>query len=497
MIVKEFFDVIIVGTSLAPLTAGALLSRRGLRVLVVGNGELEDGGSTIQLNTLTSDLVMRIFEELGVTHMVKRKVRRPEPTFQVILPQARIDVHPDQEIFDGEMEREFPHMAEEAKLTHAMFPEMMDAMEKIIHGENLLPPQGLIERKKMDLILSKTIFRDGGDTIDMVNRVLTDDQFACFIRAVAASHSFLDLKDLIPAMFLFLHRRKVQHCAVFDGGLKVLKQILYDKIDAYGGEVRSSETIETVSLQGNRVAAVRLAGRETMIGCDFLLSGISSECLSAMLTVEGRSVKRDLLRNEDLVPTGYLVTAPLVVADEAVPEAMASSIIVVFDCKKPLREANYLWAEVEEPPARGRRRQRRIALHYILDRKSIMADPSYSKQVMDEILRNFTSVIPFLDRFIVECRDPVSAVMKSHFMEDPMLHIARLMPSILEYQRATRSPFVGLGYKTGLKNVYRVNTEVCPSLGEDGLWLAGLGAARIVSSQRKAKTRLRRRIMFS
>jgi hypothetical protein len=45
--------------------------------------------------------------------------------------------------------------------------------------------------------------------------------------------------------------------------------------------------------------------------------------------------------------------------------------------------------------------------------------------------------------------------------------------------------------------VYRVNTEVCPSLGEDGLWLAGLGAARIVSSQRKAKTRLRRRIMFS
>jgi hypothetical protein len=497
VIVKEFFDVIIVGTSLAPLTAGALLSRRGLRVLVVGNGELEDEAGSLLLNTLTSDLVMRIFEELGVTHMVKRKVRRPEPYFQVILPGARIDVHPDDDIFDGELEREFPHMAEEAKLTHAMLPEMMDAMEKIIHGENLLPPQGLIERKKMDLLLSKTIFRDRGDAIDMVSRVLADDRFACFIRAVAASHSNLDLKDLVPAMFFFLHRRKVRHCAVFEGGLKVLKKILYDKIDAYGGEVRSAETIETVSLQGSRVAAVRLAGRETMIGCDFLLSGISSECLGAMLTVEGRSVNRDLLRSGDLVTTGYLVTTQLVVSGEAVPEAMASNIIVVFDCKKPLREANYLWAEIDEPPARGRRARRRISLHYILDRAGIMADPSYSKRMMDEILERFASVMPFLDRFIIDCQDPVSAIMKSHFTEDPMLHIARLIPSILEYRRATRSPFVGLGYKTGLRNVYRVNTEVCPSLGEDGLWLAGLGAARIVSSQRKAKTRLRRRIMFS
>lgn len=497
MSVKEFFDVVIVGTSLAPLTAGALLSRRGLRVLVVGNGELQHDSGSLMFNTLTSDLVIRIFEELGVTHMVKRKVRKPEPFFQVILPEARIDIHSQQDTYESEIAREFPHIADDLKLAYSMLPEMMEGMEKVIQGENLLPPNGLIERKKIDILLSKSIFRGKGGGFEVCDRVLGDRSFSCFLKAMAASHSFLDQKDMLPCNFLFLHKRKVEHCALFDGGLRALKQIFYDKINAYGGEVRSTDTIEEVSLQGKKVATIRLAGRESLIGCDFLLSGVESECLNAMLTVDGRSVSNDLLRSEDLRPTGFLITTNLIVAGEVIPEPMASNIIVVFDITKPLRESNYLWAEKDEIREGGRKEMKRLSLHYILDREKLALSPFYSQEVLDAILKNLAAVIPYLDSFIIECTDPVGSIMKSHFTEDPMLHISRLMPSIHEYQRAASSPFVGLGHKTGIRNIYRVNSEVCPSLGEDALWLAGLGAAKIITSMRKGKTKMRRRIMFS
>jgi len=494
--VKESFDAVIVGTSLASLTAGALLARRGLRVLLVGNGETEHDNGALLLDTITSPLVMRIFEELGVTHMVKRKVRRPEPVFQVILPQARIDVYPQLERFEKEIEREFPRIAEDVKLACALLPEMMEGMEKVLMGEHLLPPRGIIEKKRIDLLLARSAFRDRTGRYDVVARILADPAFACFLGAVAGSHAPLAPGNLQPAGLLFLHRRKVEHCAVFEGGLRALKQILYDKIASYGGDVRSTDRIEAISLQGRNVAAARLAGKDSMIGCDFLLSGIPGESLGALLTVEGRSVKEDLLRGEDLVPTGYVVAADLIVAREAWPEPMASNVIVVFDGARPLRESNYLWAEADDV-AVGGRKARRLTLHYILERATLTADPSYSRRVLDDVLGNLGTLVPWLDRFIIDCQDPVAGIMKSHSTEDPMLEIARLMPAVHAWLGAADGPFVGLGHATGIRNVYRANAEVCPSMGEDGLWLAGLGAAKIIASQRKGKTRLRRRIMFS
>jgi hypothetical protein len=495
--VKEFYDVIIVGTSFAPLAAGALLSRRGLRVLVVGNGELPQEGASLLFNTLTSSLVTRIFEELGVTHMVKRKIRRPEPLYQVILPSARIDVVASPERLGDEMHREFPRIVQDINLLLSVFPELMEGMERVLQGEHVLPPEGIIGRKRIELTMAGTPFKTGDREFDYYEKVLSDQGFSLFLKATAASHCLLDPANLSPQMGLFLHGRKVQGCAIFEGGMKALRQILCDRIDAYGGEVRGGDVIEEISLQGRRVATVRLAGKEALLGCDFLLSGIESEVLTSMLTMDGRAVRKDLLLGGDLVPTGMLATADLKVAREAIPEAMASNIIVVFDALRPLRESNYLWAEIDRGRDRERKEFRRLSLHYILDREGLAAGPSYSRGVLDEILGNLGSVMPFLERFVIECSDPVENIMKSHFTEDPLLHISRLMPSVYEYRGAGSGPFLGLGHRTEVKNIYRVNSEVCPSLGEDGLWLAALGAARIVASQRKGKTRMRRRIMFS
>ncbi|MFH1437501.1 MAG: hypothetical protein ABIJ56_17475 [Pseudomonadota bacterium] len=497
MIIKEFYDVVIVGTSLAPLAAGALLSRRGLRVLVVGNGELEDDNLLKLFNTITSPLVTRIFEELGVTHMVRRKLRRPDPLFQVILPGARIDVGTDREAYEKEIDREFGHVAEDIKLLDAMLPGIMEGMEKVIEGEYFLPPDGLIEKKRIDLLLRGTPFGSKAGEFEYYDKVVSDPAYGCFLRAVAASNLFLEHKDLAPGGFLFLTKRMTGNCAIFEGGPKALKKILHDKIDSYGGEVRSSESIEEVSLKGRKVTTIRLAGKDSLIGCDFLISGVESECLGAMLTHEGRSLKEDILKSEDMAPTGFFITTTMKVKKKAIPEAMASNIIAVFDCGRRLRESNYLWAEIENGGETGKKDVRRIALHYILDRRSLKASPAYSKDVLKAIITNLGTVIPFLEDFIVECIDPVERIMKSHFTEDPVLHLSRLMPSLYEYRKETSGPFIGLGHKTGIKNVYRVGGEVCPSLGEDGLWLAALGAARIIASQKKGKTRLRRRIMFT
>src|SRR5690348_8243621 len=96
---RHIYDVIIVGGQLGGAVTGALLAKRGHRVLLiehdgVGPGYEHEGWvlpyfpSVIpQLKTMPA--AEEVFTELGMTTLIQRGIRVHEPDLQLILPRHR------------------------------------------------------------------------------------------------------------------------------------------------------------------------------------------------------------------------------------------------------------------------------------------------------------------------------------------------------------------------------------------------------------------------
>jgi phytoene dehydrogenase-like protein len=116
---RSFYEVVVVGGSLAALTTGALLARRGFRVAVIGHGARGDSythdGLALRRGSafapwLEAPAFLRAMNELALVPTVRRRAQTREVAWQVVLPRHRLDVHVDPERRLAELDREFPEV---------------------------------------------------------------------------------------------------------------------------------------------------------------------------------------------------------------------------------------------------------------------------------------------------------------------------------------------------------------------------------------------------
>ncbi|MFH0902604.1 MAG: hypothetical protein V2A73_18395, partial [Pseudomonadota bacterium] len=157
----SYYDVIVLGDDLAGLIAATLCARRGLRVLVadppVAVGQVERyelGPYELPRRPFTfaiepSMAIRRVVAELNFVQTIKRRLVPLRPSFQIILPDARIDVSTDAESLSRELERELP--AERAAIERFIVraAEVSKTLEPVL-GQNIcLPPTGFWERREL------------------------------------------------------------------------------------------------------------------------------------------------------------------------------------------------------------------------------------------------------------------------------------------------------------------------------------------------------------
>ncbi len=117
---QSSYDVVLVGTQLAPLLAGALLAKRGFRVLLVAQDELAPTYSPLPgvvlprepFNFLPagSPIARRVLTELALHQIFRRRAAQIDPAFQLCLPRHRFELARDPIILEREIEREFPEI---------------------------------------------------------------------------------------------------------------------------------------------------------------------------------------------------------------------------------------------------------------------------------------------------------------------------------------------------------------------------------------------------
>ena len=94
---EKFSDIMIVGTDLAGLIAGAFLAKRGLTVTVVNfDRDVSLEKKNIQPNLIThleSRLFKSILGRLSILDHELNIIRKLEVPYQVVMPKHRIDVY--------------------------------------------------------------------------------------------------------------------------------------------------------------------------------------------------------------------------------------------------------------------------------------------------------------------------------------------------------------------------------------------------------------------
>ncbi|MBW2260337.1 MAG: hypothetical protein JRG91_00070 [Deltaproteobacteria bacterium] len=490
MIVKEHFDVIVVGADLAPLLASALLCKRGFRVLVVGAGERAADPVPAVTGELESPVARRILSELGIAQIIKRKERPVDPLFQIVTPRCRVSVPADPQRFLSEFAREMPREKEAARMFYADLDEALESIDGVLGSGAALPPRGFIERQRVRRLLSSSPFGLdglGGRLLD----VLAD---APLLRSCVFTHvvpmSRLDRRQIAPVHAALIHGRAVRRQVAIDGGIRALSEILLQRITTSRGEAKLSDRLEEVVVRGGRVAQVKLAGQESATGCDFLVAGVEMSSIVPLLRRDGRRVDESPVQGRDLDTTAYLATMRLVLRDEVFPEPMARLVHVLFDEGKPPIEANLAVLERGSVEGGGEG----LWVSFLVDGRRTREDPRTVDHVAARVRRRLCRVVPFIDDFVREVRGPLDGVRAEEREQDPARVLARHLKPV--YHLPDPGPWgaCGLGYSSRIRNLIVCSRQVLPGLGAEGPWMAAWGAAGLIAGRDPGKARWKSRM---
>ncbi|HCU24832.1 MAG TPA: hypothetical protein DF383_07430, partial [Deltaproteobacteria bacterium] len=233
---EQYSDIIILGTDLAGLIAGAFLAKRGLAVTVLNfEKDVALEKKNIQPNLVThleSRLFKGILGRLSILDHELNIVSRLEVPYQVVLPKHRIDVFRDREKLFRELKREFPQDFEAIKV----FYETMDHYDATLDAETLqelILPKGWRKAWRFSKFVKKTGLNQR--ISDYTDRLGSNHEVKAFLEGQLKLLSRTHSEN--PFTYPVAKALSNENCVLFEvkGGIGHLKKLFLGKIEAFHG----------------------------------------------------------------------------------------------------------------------------------------------------------------------------------------------------------------------------------------------------------------------
>jgi len=490
---SSYYDVVVLGMELGPLAAGALLARRGFRVLVVGQGGAFERypcyGYTFTkrpflMTAGQSPVVRRVMEELSVSQVFQQISRAPRPGFQVVLPEARVDVHAEPDRIGRELKREIPEDAGDVDEILSCAGRLSGEIDKLLSADLVLPPETFMERREFVRAEVQNPFfqaREGdhlggiggklGEILAAPVRLETagDDRVAPLLRARIVGGWLFGAMDV-------------------DGGRDGLRKLLTDRIVGQGGDVQPGQSVTEIVVARGKVSGVRLTGKEEPTGCQMVFTDLAPKELASFIE-PGRWPRRFRLLVEDSPRPVLGYSLNLGVDPVVVPAAMARTVLISAG---PGLGDQLL--RIERIPQDG---EDRAALNV-----SCVVPPGADDSILNGVLRDAILdrvrwLVPFLDQHLGVVHSPFDGFGPLDLGggadgEAPAVPRPEDIPRWLLRRSSEHGPlgFEGLPHRTGIKGLFLSGSQVISGLGAEGELLAGWGAARIGGKMDPGKRRL-------
>ena len=159
-----FYDVVVLGTELAPLTCAALLGKRGFRVLVLGQqserpdyalGKLRLPRHPFSFSAAHAPAARRVLSELGLGQSFRRVADPHQASLQVALPGHRFDLASNDALLEREIEREFPEVKRPILDFNRRAEEHARATDALFEQLRCFPPESLFERRDLSRLAAR------------------------------------------------------------------------------------------------------------------------------------------------------------------------------------------------------------------------------------------------------------------------------------------------------------------------------------------------------
>jgi hypothetical protein len=473
--VKRAYDVCVLGSQLAGVAAGALLARRGYRVLHVdpdGRGAgYEEGGYRLPWGPSLVPALRQfpaaevLLAELGLSNDLGR-LEPARPTLQLLLPRHRVDLPAARAERAAELRREWPADATGLEAALVAARAAFDAEQPFLAAFPPIPARGLRDRwrfrKTRGLAVRGALPLSG----------LGDHPLAGALRAAWPFLSFLDGTPT-PLGFSRTLGAALHGTLRLAGGESALAALLRRRIAESRGELLGGEgepaQVSGLEMEGRSVSVLRVKGGESRIAARaFLFAGDPGTLAPLLGGAAGRVA--DWLAPAP--PAGALLARNWVLHADALPPPLGDVALAVgSDGEAVLLQSlpAVRGAAKGHEPSPGER---------VLSAAIASAGgPEGDAAAMERLRRVVDLHLPFLERATVLESEPGRRAGGRAFHP--------LLPSTPERVLgvgavATRSP-VG--------NLFLAGREVVPGLGTEGQFHAAWQAALAVERHLGTKIR--------
>jgi NADPH-dependent glutamate synthase beta subunit-like oxidoreductase len=349
-IVRDRYDVVVVGSGIGGLTAAAMLAKRGLRVLVIEQHYIPGGCCTcIRRNDITFDVGAAVFMgcgDIGFTphHFVMNELEeeldliRHEAMYRLHAYGSKVTFWRDLDRYLGELIGMFPN---EEQGIRSLYREMKDFYLKVLtKNEMPVSPTETPLREQLKAFLKdpvgmvKIMRQLSMSTYDVLTKHVTDPKLIAFYDYLMSFFTCCTVKE-VPAIIgtsMFIDSHLGGACYA-QGSPQMLPNKLEKSIERNGGQVLYRHMVDEILIEKGQAYGVRLSdGTEIM--ADRVIANATVWNLYGKL-VKARHIRPDRMAwAQNFEPTLDLFLLYIGVRAEAIPkDAQPVEILIdnIFD----------------------------------------------------------------------------------------------------------------------------------------------------------------------
>ncbi len=489
---KNFYDAVLLGLGLPTLVAGGLLAKRGFRVLLVAQGQplpsYEIDGITVPRAPFTltgaeSPAVTRVFSELALKPLLRRRITPLSPAFQAVLPRHRVDFSADPERVAREIEREFPAVRRTADDFMRAGARAWDSIDRLVARDLMWPPSTFFERRAFVRASSHQPFGREDQSPSPLSDLPDEHPLRQIVDATLAFADGSRLGEGNPQRLLRLFGAALRGAVLEEGGYAGLVELLMQSIRTHNGEIHLADRVEHIRVRRGAVEAVRLSPSDDEIGCHFVLNGLPVHKLGRLLS--DRSELDSMLDELGAPKARFLrYTLNVLAHPDAIPEGLARNVLIVPEPRYGSEAAPALNLQIE-------RRSKELAVlttEALLDVLPQDAQIAQLATQRERVLERLERVSPFLRphiRFVDSPHDGRGIFDAARGTEVPSPDSWNRgpdsMPTVYAFTRMRLHGTCALPVRTQIKRLLLCSDQVVPGLGLEGSFIAAWSAARAVA----------------
>jgi hypothetical protein len=474
--VSRHYDVVVVGGNTAAVVAAALLAKRGMRGLLIDQGELASTDANLLPDLVLSDeaspVMRHVHSELGVADQVSKRTRVDRPLLQAIYPDQRFDLFVDPIERQREVERVFGSKCNAAlAITTTQITNGEAEAGLFLEEAGELPATGFFGRRASASAQRK--HESLGRTMSV--GAATDDLPVELTEIFVAMLPFLGYFDARSPTDVTMARFS-RLTARFMRGLfglpdrRPLRELFLSVAEQRAFEVMRT-AVESIDPSG-KVVNLTAAGQRDPITADAVID--ASWDLSGLDTIPHKRQKKDLaLTLQNAKPRGFLHALGIEVDAAVLPPGMAEHLLLLngrrdpdrVDAEDPDSADRAIW--ISQRPGHASERVQLVAAQAV---SSVRAHAQGTDELEEVMRARIERLAPFLMDGAPEFSSLSGrgATKSERSLLTHPLYDPELDPVL---------GLTGISMRTPYKQLFCAGPAVLPGLGAEGAYLSALQAA--------------------